>query len=224
MINIKISKRLEAVAKLIDKDASIIDVGCDHALLDIYLVLNKMVEKAIATDVTIGALKQASKNISFYNLDKVIDTRLGDGITVLNDNDKVNTIVISGLGFQKIINILEDSKEKLTNTIIIQSNNGVDLVRNKMMKLGYSIVKECMVKENDIIYTVIKFFKSKKRLSNKEIFFGPWLLNHKDDLFYEYYDELLNTTISIYNRIPIKNHLKKIEFARKIRQIRKEIL
>ena len=41
MINVKLSKRLKAIADLVDKDSKIIDVGCDHALLDIYLLKNK---------------------------------------------------------------------------------------------------------------------------------------------------------------------------------------
>ena len=33
-----LSKRLETIASLIPLGASVIDIGCDHALLDIYLV------------------------------------------------------------------------------------------------------------------------------------------------------------------------------------------
>ena len=36
----KLSKRLEAVATLVDVGKRVIDVGCDHAYLDIYLTLN----------------------------------------------------------------------------------------------------------------------------------------------------------------------------------------
>ena len=34
---IKLSKRLEAISSLITKNSNIIDIGCDHGLLDIYL-------------------------------------------------------------------------------------------------------------------------------------------------------------------------------------------
>ena len=34
---IKLSKRLEKIAELVEKDDTVLDIGCDHALLDIYL-------------------------------------------------------------------------------------------------------------------------------------------------------------------------------------------
>ena len=34
---IKLSKRLEKIAQLIDENDNVLDIGCDHALLDIYL-------------------------------------------------------------------------------------------------------------------------------------------------------------------------------------------
>ena len=33
----RISKRLKAITEFIDKDDKVVDIGCDHALLDIYL-------------------------------------------------------------------------------------------------------------------------------------------------------------------------------------------
>ena len=38
---IKLSKRLEAISSLIPNNSKIIDVGCDHGLLDIYLYQKK---------------------------------------------------------------------------------------------------------------------------------------------------------------------------------------
>ena len=36
------SKRLLAIASLIESDDIVVDVGCDHAYLDIYLIKNKL--------------------------------------------------------------------------------------------------------------------------------------------------------------------------------------
>ena len=38
---IKLSKRLETISSLISKKSKIVDIGCDHGLLDIYLYQNK---------------------------------------------------------------------------------------------------------------------------------------------------------------------------------------
>ena len=61
---IKISKRLLAITSFIRSDAKLVDIGCDHALLDIYLARHNPNIKIIATDIKTGALKQASKNIN----------------------------------------------------------------------------------------------------------------------------------------------------------------
>jgi tRNA (adenine22-N1)-methyltransferase len=64
-----LSKRLEAVATLVDIGANVIDVGCDHAYLDIYLTLNND-NKCIATDINENALAMAKTNIKKYKLSK----------------------------------------------------------------------------------------------------------------------------------------------------------
>ena len=42
---IKISKRLAAIASFVPQNAKILDVGCDHGLLDIYLFQNNQAKK-----------------------------------------------------------------------------------------------------------------------------------------------------------------------------------
>ena len=74
-----LSKRLEAVATLVDIGAKVIDVGCDHAYLDIYLTLNND-NKCIATDINRNALSIAEANIKKYNLEDKIETKLTDGL------------------------------------------------------------------------------------------------------------------------------------------------
>ena len=42
-----ISNRLKTIADMIDSNYHVIDVGCDHALLDIYLTLNKKISSKL---------------------------------------------------------------------------------------------------------------------------------------------------------------------------------
>ena len=126
MTNIKLSDRLQTIADMVKKGSRIIDVGCDHAFLDIYLVKNNIVKKAIASDITKGAINQAIKNVKDYNLEDKIDIRLGDGLSTLKQKDKVDTVIISGMGDKTIINILNNYDLKNINNLIIQSNLGGD--------------------------------------------------------------------------------------------------
>ena len=61
---IRISKRLTAIAELVEDNLSIIDIGCDHGLLDIYLTKKYNNIKIIANDINENALKNAKDNIS----------------------------------------------------------------------------------------------------------------------------------------------------------------
>lgn len=224
MTKITLSKRLQAIADLVDKNSILLDVGCDHALLDIYLAQNKIIKKSIAADITVGALNQAIKNISLSNV-KNIETRLGDGLDVLKDKDGVNTIVISGLGNQKITSILNDNKKKLDNinTLIIQSNTGYYEIRKEITNLGYYIENEKLVKENNIIYVIIKFKKGKRKYNKNDLLYGPILSKEKSDLYKELMKNDINKYRLIIKRLPNNKLIKKIGLYIKIRKIKKKI-
>ena len=177
----------------------------------------------IASDIHEGALKQAKKNIDKYNLDGKIELRLGDGLDVVDSNE-INTIIISGMGYYTIEEILS-VREKLTNVdkIIIQSNTDIVKLRKSIIKLGYKIDEEGLVKDKDIIYTVIKFTKGKEKYSYDEIYFGPKILENKDELFYEYYNKKLLKYENLLLQLP-KSQLKSIIHHKNlIRIIKREL-
>ncbi len=211
MTNIKLSKRLECIADMVDNSSVIADIGCDHALLDIYLSQKKIIKKSIACDITIGALDQAKKNISINNI-KNIDTRLGDGLEPINDDDNIDTIVMSGLGDQKIINVLDNNKNKLksVNSIIIQSNTGIYNIRKYLTSIGYFIENEKLIKERNIIYVVIKFSKGNNKYTKKELMYGPLLLKNKDNLFNELLINKINKNNYVIRKLPSNKIIKKI--------------
>ncbi len=225
MIRLNISKRLLEIAKMVDLKSTVVDVGCDHALLDIYLTKNKLSEKVIATDITLGAVKGALKNVELYNALNV-DVRLGDGLSTIKNEDKITTIIMSGLGNQKIIKILKDNKEKLTNvdTIIIQSNTGYFYVRKELNKLGYYVIDESLVKDRKIIYVIIKFKKGNIKHSRKQLYFGPILLKNKDNLFFELINNEINKNKKIIKKLPPNKIFKKLKLRLMNNRLKKEIL
>ena len=56
-------KRLKAITEYIEEGVRVIDVGCDHALLDIYLTLEKK-NKCIASDMNLKVLAKTKEMIS----------------------------------------------------------------------------------------------------------------------------------------------------------------
>lgn len=217
-----LSIRLKEIASFIPDNVKMVDIGCDHALLDIYLYKNKKNIKIIASDINENALEQAKKNIKKYKLDKSIETRLSNGLDNIN-SDEIDTIVISGMGSHTIVGILRMNQKKLINVgnIIIQSNNHIDFLRERILELNYYIDSEKLVKDNNIIYTIISFKKGKKRYNKKEIYFGPYLLKENSNLFKEKNKQDLEKLEYLYKIIPKSHILHRIKIKNKINMYKK---
>ena len=204
---IRLSKRLESIASYITDGMNLVDVGCDHALLDIFLVQTKKNIKVIASDINQNALDIAINNIKKNHLENKIKTCLSKGLENI-DTTSLDTIIISGMGSHTMVGILYNNISKLKNidTLILQSNNDIDFLREKVTKLGYYIKEEKLIKDSNIIYTIILFKKGHKRYTKKELYFGPILLKNKEKIFIEKYKEELKKLESFYPLIP-KNRL-----------------
>ena len=92
----KLNKRLECVLSLVEDNRSVIDIGCDHALLSIAIVLEKNPKKVIASDNKEGPLVGAKENIDKYKVSDKIKIKLGYGVDPIEED--IDTIIISGMG------------------------------------------------------------------------------------------------------------------------------
>jgi len=220
---IKLSKRLKTIGDLVlsGKSSYIIDVGCDHALLDIYLLQNNSNLKIIASDIREKPLENAKKNIIKYSFLNKIELLLKDGIK--NINKDIDTVVISGMGEETITYILNEGREELThiNRLVISSNNKYVDIRKNIIKLGFIINNELIVYEDGKYYIIMDFIKGKKKYTSKELYFGPILLNNKNELFYKYYNYLKDTKLEILKDIPKDNNKYK-ELEEEIELLTKE--
>lgn len=213
-----LSIRLKEISTFIPDNISLVDIGCDHALLDIYLYKNRKNIKIIATDINENALEQAKKNIKKYKLEDYIETRISNGLNNI-DKDEIDTIVISGMGAHTIVGILYSNMNKLSNVsnIIVQSNNHIEFLRKKITLIGYYIDNEKLVKDNDIIYTIISFKKGKKRYNRKELYFGPYLLKENSSLFKEKNKKDLEKLLFLESIIPKNHYLHRFKTKIKIK-------
>ena len=198
-----LSKRLEAVATLVDIGAKVIDVGCDHAYLDIYLTLNND-NKCIATDINENALAMARTNIKKYKLSRKIKTILTNGLKDI-DVEKNDNIVICGMGTNTILNILNTNK--LSDTLIISTNNHVEILREEVIKKGYYIDTEMFIIDKKKPYIIIKFKKGFKNYKKIDYMFGPILKNNK-----QYRTHLINKYKNINKKISIKKLSVKLKY------------
>ena len=219
----KINVRLKKIGDLVEANSFCLDVGCDHALLDIYLVKQKKDIKAVASDIAEGPLEQAKNNIKREKLEKEIDVRLGYGLRTYTDD--INTVIISGMGGRNMISIFKDQPKvlKKVDTIILSPNNYQEDVKRYLTKNKFYISNEEFVKDGKFIYQIIIFKKGKKRYSKKDYFFGPVFLIKKGPLFREYYERELKSREILLTLLPKNYRMKKHQTKKEIEMIKKEI-
>lgn len=210
----KLSSRLQKISDLTKENCTFIDIGCDHGFLSIELAKKYPNAKIVASDINENALKNAKKNIQKFHLQDRISIIQSNGLENLSILDDT-TIIISGMGSHTIVGILYQGYKKLkkVNTLILQSNNDLDFLRSKVVRLGYFIEEEKLVKDAGIIYTVIVFKKGFRIYSKKDIYLGPCLRKEKSSLFQEKVQDDLKKMESFYPSIP-KNHY---EYRRKVK-------
>lgn len=202
-----LNKRLQTLSAFINENDVVLDVGCDHALLGVYLVLNKKV-KVIGSDINPGPLLKAKENLKKYHLTRKIELRLGDGLECMSDD--INTIVISGMGGLSIIKILQDIK-KYSNVkkLVISPNNDFSLTRIEISKLGFTIEKEIMVLESGKYYLISEYKLGKKKIDS---FFGK--LDLSDTTVRKYYQYIYNSNLKILSKLGMKDYLRKKELMK----------
>ena len=185
-----LSKRLSIIYSFIDEGSSVVDVGCDHGYLLIELAKNNKSTNLLGVENKLGPFSTLKKNIKLNKLDGKINTSLSDGIS--NVDSSFDTLVIAGMGSDNIVGIIERNEDKLSlfNTIIIDSHTETEKIRRYFVNKYYKISNEKIIKDNKIVYEIIKFVKGKANYSDLEFKYGPIILNNKnDEEFKEIYKE-----------------------------------
>lgn len=186
--------RIKKISSYIEDNEKVIDVGCDQALLS--KLLAKRHIYSIASDVVDSIIERASENLTLEEK-KYIDFRVGSGVT-LNENETDYTLVTAGMGTYTILDIVKNSKVRF-NKIITISNNHHETLRREMMKMGYFIKLEEIVKEKGKLYNMIIFDTIEREFTNIELIVGYnhqniELLKERNNLLINKYKEILLKT------------------------------
>ena len=210
----KINNKLKQISELVLPNSFLLDVGCDHALLDIYLTSKNV--RCIGSDINILPLEKAKENIKKYRVEDKITLKVGDGLEHLTN--EIDTIVISGMGGILIKDIIKKDINKISNQKIITCpNNDSYVLRKFMTSNGFKIEQEILAKDK-YIYEIIVFVKGYEKYSKKEIMYGKYFIH--DGLYKEYFTKKIDTLILIKNNLPKKHFIKKIELTKKIRRLK----
>lgn len=217
---IPLNQRLKNVSKYIVGDL-LADIGSDHAYLPIFAIENNLTKQAIAGEVIKGPFEASQRSVAEHQLGKVIDIRLGDGLSVLEDSNNVTTVTICGMGGPLIAKILNEGQIKLNNKprLVLQSNVQSSAIRKLLPNLGYTITNEEIFEEKGHIYEIIvaDFSEHPVTMTEQALKFGPVLLLNKNEYFYKKWQHEKDALLKI------KSNLNEQQHATRLDEINKEI-
>lgn len=190
---LQLTPRLKAVASLIEKGSRVADIGTDHGLLPVYLMQKNLVSYIVATDCKEGPLRAVRENLTRYNLTEEIKVKKGWGLTPLQPGE-VDTVVISGLGGNTILEIVDRAGSSLSCRYILQPVQHIFKLRRGLVSRGFIFEDELLVRGDGRYYTVISGrFQGAgaEKYSDFELMVGPVLLNKRPPILRGYLQELM---------------------------------
>lgn len=185
-----LSKRLLSVADFVKEGSFIADVGSDHAEVPLYLLKEKKIAGAEAIENKIGPYSRMEKAIkSSPYADKCV-LSLSDGIRVLDQ--RVNTLILAGMGGPLIERILTQGKGKLgqIDSLVVDAHNERAHLIGFLGQLSFELEDNVFFQEQGIAYDVMLWKKSPDPVfyQEREKTFGPLNLKRKPKEWINYWE------------------------------------
>lgn len=198
------NKRLKKILEYIPPAKVLADIGTDHGYIPVEALLSQRAPKAIASDISKGSLQKAIQEIQKHQLHEKIDSRLGGGLDILQE-EEADVVIIAGMGGNLIGDILEkgyDKKyKKTTPLLILQPVQFPEKLRENLCRLGFRIEDEDLVKDEGLIYHLIlarkEGEKASKPMTMIQLEFGPINIEKGKPLLWE----LIESKIQTYEKI-----------------------
>ena len=183
----KLSKRLETVASFVPTGAVVADIGSDHAYLPCYLIHKGIAARAVAGEVVKGPYESAVRQVRTEGLTDKITVRMADGLAAVEQDDRVDTVTIAGMGGPLIVSILEKHPQALTSVtrLILQPNIHAKAIREWALQNGWALQDEVILREDDKVYEVLVLQRGAMTLTEAEILLGKQLSANRSDVFVE---------------------------------------
>lgn len=198
----KITKRLENIANLVEKGKSVIDIGTDHGLVPLYLAKNNISKDILATDISAKSLKKLEDKLG-KNLENIIKTEVCDGLDGIDIKEN-QIAIIAGMGAITIIDILSKDIDKVRNFdyVICEGNIGNEKLRKFLNENNFIIDRDFLIKDGRKHYDIIRFKNGKdRRLSLGEIYFGKFIYSENNPLLMKRIEQIYNKNLKFKENI-----------------------
>ena len=149
----ELTPRLRAIAEQVPRGTKLADIGTDHGFLPVWLILNGVIETAIASDLREGPLERARQTAARYGTAERISFRLCGGLDGVARSE-VDTIAIAGMGGDTIAQILAAAPWTRERTLLLQPMTALPALRRWLGQNGYTIRAERIAREGQRLYSV----------------------------------------------------------------------
>jgi tRNA (adenine22-N1)-methyltransferase len=178
--DLRMPRRLAAVAAPILAGGVVADIGSDHALVPRFAALSRLVPRAIATERTERSAAAARHNC----VGLPIEVRVGDGFEALRC-EVIATAVMAGMGGDKIVSLCERGRSVIATLqrLILQPNTRLPTVRRFIDRARLKLVDEQLVEDRGKRYCVFVIdprATSPTRMDELDFLLGPLLRRRKD--------------------------------------------
>jgi tRNA (adenine22-N1)-methyltransferase len=220
------NNRLSLVYKYINPCDVIADIGTDHGNIPVKVIKNDIAKFVYACDINEGPLSRAKENIENNNMSDRIETVLSNGLVGLLDKERrINGIIISGMGGELIIDIIENGLRiaKEASFMVLQPQTRSYKLRDYLYNNGFYIDDDELVRDSHKTYEVMRviYDGKQKKIDSVEKYLGKNLLKSKNNLSISYSKRALNRFLTIYEN---STDVVKKEEAKKVINFLKEYL
>ena len=187
------NKRLETIADMVQNGRGLIDVGTDHGYLPVWLARRGYTGFLYASDINASPLASARKTAREALVEDRIEFLLCDGLDGCPP-EKIDTIVIAGMGGDLICRILDRAEWCLNEayTLILQPMTKAEVLRYWLVNNGFSLLEERIVRDGGKLYQVIRSrYTGNMSLSDAELFAGAFENIGAEPLCAEWLDSLI---------------------------------
>lgn len=230
MAEVVLSKRLKALACMVTPGRRVVDVGCDHGFVSIYLVQREISPQVLAMDVRTGPLSRAEEHIAEAGLGGYIETRLSDGLLAYQEGE-ADSLICAGMGGRLMMKILTESREKARGLqeLILQPQSELPAFRRFLREEGYQLLDENIIWEEGKYYFLMKVRydgkdsqtvqanETEQVLADK---FGALLLQRRSPVLKQYLED------NLQNKYQIEASLARSEKERareRLKEVQQEI-
>jgi tRNA (adenine22-N1)-methyltransferase len=139
-----LSPRLQALAEAIAPGSRVADVGSDHGLLSLWLAASGRASYCLATEETEALLRRVRRPPADAPWAHRIAFRSGDGLAAVLPGDRIDTIVLAGLGGRTIVGVLGAAGAfgSLSSRLVLQPRSEHLAVRAWLSENGWRLISE----------------------------------------------------------------------------------